>query len=117
VFDGAVLVRPAAQQTDAVVANHNLLLSDHATVNSKPQFNIHADDVKCTHAATVGQLRAEEVFYLRSRGLDLESARALLLEAFAAEVLTEIRPDPLRAALHRVMVQWLPRPVRLAEAA
>lgn len=117
VFDGAVLVRPAAQQTDAVVQSHTLLLSADATVNSKPQFNIHADDVKCTHAATVGQLRAEELFYLRSRGLDLESARALLLEAFAAEVLEVIGQERVRAALRRALVEWLPRPARLREAA
>ena len=117
VFDGAVLVRPAAQQTDAVVANHNLLLSDDARVDSKPQFNIHADDVKCTHAATVGQLRAEEVFYLRSRGLDLESARALLLEAFAAEVLADVPLAPLRAALESLVLEWLPGRAALEAAA
>jgi Fe-S cluster assembly protein SufD len=117
VFDGAVLVRPGAQQTDAVLANHNLLLSDDATVNSKPQFNIHADDVKCTHAATVGQLRAEEIFYLRSRGLGLEAARALLLQAFASEILGPVPQGPLRAALQQRVLEWLPGRAALAAAA
>jgi len=109
VFEGAVLVRPAAQRTDAVVASHNLLLSDDARVNSKPQFNIHADDVKCSHGATVGQLRAEELFYLRSRGIPAAEARALLLQAFAAETLADVRLAPLREALDGIVMEWLPR--------
>ena len=117
VFEGAVAVRPDAQRTDAVVANHNLLVSDDATVNSKPQFNIHADDVKCTHGATVGQLREDEIFYLRSRGLDREAAGALLLQAFAGEALAGIGLAPLRAAIDGRILDWLPRQARLREAA
>jgi Fe-S cluster assembly protein SufD len=87
VFAGSVHVREGAQRTDARQANHNLLLSDTATVDTKPELEIFADDVKCAHGATVGQIDEEQVFYLRSRGIGLAAARAMLVRAFAAEVL------------------------------
>ena len=87
VFRGRVLVRPDAQRTDAAQSNPNLLLSDRADVNTKPQLEIHADDVQCRHGATIGRMDENALFYLRSRGLALEHARALLVRAFASEVL------------------------------
>ena len=86
VFNGKIYVHLDAQKTDAKQTNKVLLLSDDATIDTKPQLEIFADDVKCTHGATVGQLDAEQVFYLRSRGLDLDAARALLTFAFANDV-------------------------------
>jgi len=99
VFHGRILVRPAAQKTDAKQTNKNLLLSDDATVNSKPQLEIYADDVKCTHGATVGQLNEQAIFYLRSRGLDTDTARRMLIHAFAGEIIERIRLRPAREEL------------------
>ncbi|MCW5625620.1 MAG: Fe-S cluster assembly protein SufD [Burkholderiales bacterium] len=90
VFNGRVLVRSGAQQTDSAQQSRNLLLSERARVDAKPQLEIFADDVKCAHGATVGQLELEEVFYLRSRGLDDLAARNLLTYAFAAEIVDAI---------------------------
>ena len=75
---GRILVRPGAQKTDAKQTNKNLLLSDDATVDTKPQLEIYADDVKCTHGATIGQLNDEAIFYLRTRGVAVEKARHML---------------------------------------
>lgn len=99
VFHGRIVVRPEAQKTDAVQRNKNLLLSNDAVVNTKPQLEIYADDVRCTHGATVGQVDADAVFYLRSRGLAEHDARRLLTLAFAREVLEAIRPEALREPL------------------
>jgi Fe-S cluster assembly protein SufD len=96
VFDGTIIVRPDAQKTDARQANRNLLLSDAALVNTKPQLEIRADDVKCAHAATIGRLDEASLFYLRSRGLAAEEARAALVRAFAAEVTATLAAGPLR---------------------
>lgn len=112
VFNGKVIVRPDAQQTDAHQANHNLLLSDHAEVDTKPQLEIYADDVKCSHGATVGQLDAEQVYYLRSRGMDDASARALLTSAFAEDVATRVSCAPLRARLEQLLRGRLPEQVQ-----
>ena len=90
VFSGKILVRPGAQHTDSAQQSRNLLLSDRAHVDTKPQLEIFADDVKCAHGATVGQLDAEHVFYLKSRGLSEPSARDLLTFAFAAEIVERI---------------------------
>lgn len=79
VFNGKIFVRPDAQKTDAKQTNRNLLLSDGATIQTKPQLEIFADDVKCTHGATVGQLQEEAVFYLRARGIGKEAARRMLV--------------------------------------
>jgi Fe-S cluster assembly protein SufD len=87
VFHGRIIVHKDAQKTDAKQTNRNLLLSDDAQMDTKPQLEIYADDVKCTHGATIGQIDQEALFYLRSRGIDETSARKLLLLAFAGECL------------------------------
>jgi len=97
VFHGRVVVHLDAQKTDAKQTNRNLLLSDDARIDTKPQLEIHADDVKCTHGATIGQIEEEPLFYLRSRGLDEVAARNLLLYAFAAECLDRMHEAPARA--------------------
>jgi Fe-S cluster assembly protein SufD len=99
VFNGRIIVRPDAQRTDAKQSNPNLLLSDGALAHTRPQLEIHADDVKCTHGATIGRLDEEAIFYLRSRGVGRDEARRLLITAFAGEVLERIEPPALRAAL------------------
>ena len=99
IFDGRVVVRKKAQLTDAKQLNRNLLLSPKARVNTKPQLEIVADDVKCSHGATVSQLEADEVFYLQSRGLDKTTSQNLLVDAFAAEILQEIPVESLRTAI------------------
>ena len=92
VFNGKVYVRPHAQKTNAFQSNRNILLSEDARVNSKPELEIYADDVKCSHGSTTGRLDNEALFYLRSRGLSTSSATKLLLQAFGEEVLERI-PD------------------------
>ena len=99
VFNGKIFVRKDAQKTDAKQTNKTLLLSDEATIDTKPQLEIFADDVKCTHGATVGQLDEEQVFYLRSRGMALDAARDILTFAFASDVISRIHIDPLREQL------------------
>lgn len=103
VFHGRILVRPIAQKTDAKQTNKNLLLSDHATANTKPQLEIYADDVKCTHGATVGQLNAESIFYLRTRGLGPDTARRMLIHAFAGEIIERIQCEPAREELDQLV--------------
>jgi Fe-S cluster assembly protein SufD len=109
VFHGRIHVRPDAQKINADQTNRALLLSDRATINSKPQLEIYADDVKCSHGATIGQLDDAQLFYLRARGLDLETARALLTVGFASEVLERLPSETLRASLESVLLGWLPR--------
>ena len=99
VFNGKIIVRPDAQKTDSKQSNKNLLLSPDATINTKPQLEIWADDVKCTHGATIGRIDAEALFYLRSRGIGLEEARNLLVVAFANDVLDKVKYAPLRERL------------------
>ncbi len=96
VFNGRVIVRPDAQKTDANQKNRNLLLSADATIDTKPQLEISANDVRCTHGATVGQMDPEALFFLRSRGLQREEAVALLIQAFAGEILDKVKPEGLR---------------------
>jgi Fe-S cluster assembly protein SufD len=108
VFNGKIFVRPDAQKTDAKQTNQTLLLSEDATINTKPQLEIYADDVKCTHGATVGQLDAEALFYLRSRGVGRDDARALLTYAFANDVLGRIKVEGLRARLERTLLGRTP---------
>jgi Fe-S cluster assembly protein SufD len=103
VFHGRILVRPIAQKTDAKQTNKNLLLSDDATANTKPQLEIYADDVKCTHGATIGQLNDESIFYLRSRGIGPETARRMLIHAFAGEIIERIQHEPAREELDKLM--------------
>ncbi|WP_017730795.1 Fe-S cluster assembly protein SufD [Nafulsella turpanensis] len=97
VFNGKIFVRQEAQKTNAFQSNKNILLSDNATINTKPQLEIWADDVKCSHGATTGQIDEEQVFYLRARGISEESARAMLLYAFAADIIDQISIEPLKA--------------------
>ncbi|NJL00221.1 MAG: Fe-S cluster assembly protein SufD [Spirulinaceae cyanobacterium RM2_2_10] len=99
VFNGKVLVPQAAQMTNAAQLNRNLLLSDKARVNTKPELQITADNVKCTHGATVSQIEADELFYLQSRGIAADQARNLLLDAFAAEILEQVPIASLRGQL------------------
>lgn len=99
IFHGRILVRPDAQKTDAKQTNKNLLLSDEATADAKPQLEIYADDVKCTHGATIGQLNDESIYYLRSRGIGLETARRMLIHAFAGEIIDRVKHDALREEL------------------
>ena len=107
VFNGKVFVMPEAQKTDAKQTNRNLLLSDTARVDTKPQLEIFADDVKCTHGATVGRLDEIAFFYLQSRGIPRDAALQLLIYAFAAEVVTEVASGPVREALDRLIHQRL----------
>ncbi len=99
VFNGKIVVRPDAQKTDSKQSNKNLLLSEDAIINTKPQLEIFADDVKCTHGATVGQIDPEAVFYLRSRGIAAAEAKKLLTYAFANDVMERIKFKPLREKL------------------
>ena len=107
VFNGKVMVKREAQKTDAKQTNRNLILSDFAKVDTKPQLEIFADDVKCTHGATVGQLDEVALFYAQSRGLPLPEARRLLTYAFAAEVTEEVALEPVRAELNRLLLERL----------
>jgi Fe-S cluster assembly protein SufD len=107
VFNGKVFVQPVAQKTDAKQTNRNLLLSDHAKVDTKPQLEIFADDVKCTHGATVGRLDEVALFYARSRGIPQEAAERLLTYAFAAEVIEEVALEPVRLELDRLVLERL----------
>ncbi|MCJ7799765.1 MAG: Fe-S cluster assembly protein SufD, partial [Polaromonas sp.] len=104
VFNGKVVVRPGAQRTDSAQSSRNLLLSSRAQVDTQPQLEIFADDVKCTHGATIGQLDAEEVFYLQSRGLPESAARQLLTYAFGAEILERIPVPSLKHQLQQRML-------------
>lgn len=110
VFNGKVYVRPEAQKTDGKQTNNNLLLSDGAKIDTKPQLEIFADDVKCTHGATVGRLDEVALFYLESRGISRPAARRLLTYGFAAEVLEAIRQDQLRQRLEQVVFERLEAP-------
>lgn len=107
VFNGKVFVKPEAQKTDAKQTNRNLLLSDGARIDTKPQLEIFADDVKCTHGATVGRLDEMAFFYLQSRGIPRHQAQRLLTYAFAAEVVAEVASAPVREALDRLVVERL----------
>ena len=103
VFHGRIIVHKDAQKTDAKQTNRNLLLSDTAQIDTKPQLEIYADDVKCTHGATIGQIEESALFYLRSRGIDEASARRLLLVAFASECLERMKEGPVRTHVERLV--------------
>ena len=107
VFNGKVFVRKGAQQTDAMQTNKNLLLSNEARVDTKPQLEIFADDVKCAHGATVGQLEEEQLFYLASRGMHTDIARNLLTYGFAEEVIDKIRIESIKAQLDEAVLNRL----------
>ena len=108
VFNGKIVVRPDAQKTDAKQTNKALLLSEDAQINTKPQLEIFANDVKCTHGAAVGQMDDEAIFYLRARGLGIAEARNLLIHAFAGDVLNRMPLEPLRTRAEAVLLQQLP---------
>ena len=107
VFHGRIIVHKDAQKTDAKQTNRNLLLSDAARIDTKPQLEIHADDVKCTHGATIGQIEEEQLFYLRSRGFPEGEARKLLLYAFAAECLDRMKEPAARGFAEKLIQQRL----------
>jgi len=109
VFDGLIFVHKGAQKTDAKQSNRNLLLSADAIANSNPRLEIFADDVKCTHGSTVGQLDDDAVFYLRSRGIGMEAARSLLTYAFASDVVGRIKVDAVRHDLEELLFARLPQ--------
>lgn len=107
VFNGKIFVQKDAQKTNAYQSNRNLLLSDNATVNTKPQLEIFADDVKCSHGCTVGQLDEEGLFYLRSRGVSEKSAKSLLIHAFAVDILEHIKPEAIRQYVDELIAERL----------
>jgi len=109
VFHGRIIVHKDAQKTDAKQTNRNLLLSEEAQIDTKPQLEIYADDVKCTHGATIGQIDEDAIFYLRSRGIGEASACALLLFAFAGESLQRMKVESIRKHLEGLVTQWLPQ--------
>ncbi|MGH0035958.1 MAG: Fe-S cluster assembly protein SufD [Myxococcota bacterium] len=109
VFRGRVIVRPGAQKTDALQSNPNLLLSDRAEMDTKPQLEIHADDVKCSHGSTIGQIDPDALFYLRSRGLPEESARDLLTAGFAAEITEGLPAESLGDRVRELLMVHLGR--------
>lgn len=116
VFNGKIKVRKDAQKTDAKQSNKNLLLSEDAVINTKPQLEIYADDVKCTHGATIGQIDQEAIFYLRSRGIGIEEARSLLTYAFANDVLERITYKALRDRLRDALFARLAKQAGEAES-
>ncbi len=108
VYNGKVIVHVGADKTDAVQSSKNLLLSDAAEIDTKPELEIYADDVKCRHGATVGQLDADALFYLRSRGIDLETSRALLTYAFAEDIVAKVGVSAIRERLDTRILGRLP---------
>ncbi|MCU1246563.1 MAG: Fe-S cluster assembly protein SufD [Acidobacteria bacterium] len=108
IFDGRIIVRPDARKTVSRQTNKNLLLSETAIVDSKPTLEIFNDDVKCNHGSTIGQLDEESLFYLRSRGIDAEEARSLLVYAFASEIVERILLEPVREQVRRAMFRQMP---------
>ncbi|HEX4952744.1 MAG TPA: Fe-S cluster assembly protein SufD [Thermoanaerobaculia bacterium] len=109
VFNGRIFVAKGAQKTDAKQSSRNLLLSREALVNANPQLEIFADDVKCTHGSTVGQLDEDAIFYLRSRGIGEEAARSLLTYAFAADIVERLKVEPLRREVEEFLFHRLPK--------
>jgi Fe-S cluster assembly protein SufD len=107
VFNGKVYVRPQAQKTNAFQANRNILLTNTATVNTKPQLEIWADDVKCSHGCTSGQLDEEALFYLQSRGIRKDTARAMMLYAFAGELLESVKHPVIKEYLDTIISERL----------
>jgi Fe-S cluster assembly protein SufD len=106
VFQGRIEVARGAQKTDGYQMNQALLLSPDAEVDSKPELEIYADDVKCSHGATVGELDPEQMFYLRSRGIEEGDARAMLVRAFLIEALDVVASEAARAAMEQVIEAW-----------
>ncbi len=107
VFNGKIIVEQEAQKTNAFQSNNNILLSDNATINSKPQLEIFADDVKCSHGCTIGQLDDAALFYMRSRGIAEKEARALLMYAFANNVLENVKIPQLKSRINKLIARKL----------
>lgn len=107
VFNGKIMVRPDAQKIDAFQSNNNLLLSDNSTIDSKPQLEIYADDVKCSHGCTIGQLDEKALFYMRSRGIGIEEAKAVLTYAFASEAIENISVEEVKLLAQKLLAQKL----------
>jgi Fe-S cluster assembly protein SufD len=105
VFNGRIIVRKDAQKTDSKQTNKNLVLSDDAVIDTKPELQIHADDVRCTHGATIGQLDAESLFYLQSRGIGKQQARSLLTYAFAQDIIDRIQVPDVRKQLEKLLLE------------
>ena len=108
VFNGKIIVREDAQKTDAKQTNKAMLLSGAAQINTKPQLEIFADDVKCTHGATVGQLDADALFYLQARGITRGDARSMLIRSFAGDIVARVKFEPLRTRLERWLLAAIP---------
>jgi Fe-S cluster assembly protein SufD len=106
VFQGKIHVHQIAQRTDGYQMNQALLLSDQAEIDSKPQLEIYADDVKCSHGATVGELDEEQLFYLRTRGIPSATARSMLIEAFLQEAVDSVEEETARNALATAVAGW-----------
>jgi Fe-S cluster assembly protein SufD len=117
IFNGKIIVRPDAQKTDAKQTNRALLLSDDASINTKPQLEIFADDVKCTHGAAIGQLDEDAIFYLRARGLTYFEARDMMIHAFAGEIIDRVQIDDLRRALEAELYAQLAKDLAELDAA
>ena len=115
VFHGRIIVHKDAQKTDAKQTNRNLLLSDDAQIDTKPQLEIYADDVKCTHGATVGQLDEDAIYYLRSRGVGLDTAKQMLIHAFAGEIIDRVKCEPAREELDKLIWHRLEENPHIAE--
>ena len=111
-FNGRILIRPGAQQTSAELANRNLLLSDRAEVDTKPELEIYADDVKCAHGATVSRMDERSLYYLRSRGIAHAEAERLLAIGFIGELIAAIRCAPLETLLRARLREWLGAPAQ-----
>ena len=107
IFNGKIMVRQDAQKTNAYQTNKNVLLTNEATINSKPQLEIFADDVKCSHGATTGQINPDEIFYLRARGISEYEAKKLLLSAYAHEIIDEVKNEELRSLMVKVLEKKL----------
>jgi Fe-S cluster assembly protein SufD len=117
VFNGKIIVRQDAQKTDAKQTNRALLLSDSASINTKPQLEIFADDVKCTHGAAIGQLDEDALFYLRARGLTYFEARDMMIHAFAGEIIDRVQIEPLKKALEGELYAQLAKDLAEVDAA
>ena len=107
VFNGKIMVRPDAQKIDAFQANNNLLLSENSSIDSKPQLEIYADDVKCSHGCTIGQLDEDALFYMRSRGVGIEEAKAILTYTFASEAIENISVEKVKELAEQLLAKKL----------
>jgi Fe-S cluster assembly protein SufD len=114
VFNGAIIVRKDSQKTNAVQHSKNLLLSEDAQIHTKPQLEIRADDVRCAHGASIGQLDQEAMFYLKTRGLDEDAARRILLRGFATEILDRVRVPDIRQQWETLLDEWFERGLEAA---